>query len=133
VSTENVAIVRAAFAAMDEHGVEAVLPFNAEDVVIHAVEEWPDDPVYHGHDGIRTLLRAWTDNFDDFRFQVHDFHQIGETVVGLFEITGRAKGAGVPISQQIGGVFSDFRDGRIGHTRYFSTWRAALESAGRTG
>jgi len=58
MSQENVELVRQTFAAFAEHETEAAVPFNAPDVVIYSMPEWPDDPVYHGHDGFRKLARA---------------------------------------------------------------------------
>ena len=49
MSQANVEIVRRGFAALAEQGVEGVIPFFTEDVVIYSIPEWLDDPEYHGH------------------------------------------------------------------------------------
>ena len=64
MSEENVKVVRRGYAAFAEEGVEGAIPFFTEDAVIYSIPEWPDDPEYHGHDGIRKLTRQWTENFD---------------------------------------------------------------------
>lgn len=131
VSRENVDRVRLVFDAFAEAGdIEAVVPFHTEDLVIHAMPEWPDDPEYHGHDGLRKLVHQWTENFDEFGFEVLDVRDGGDAVVALLEMTGRTKGAGVPVGTRLGGVFSEFRDGLIGRVRYFSNWPDALDAAG---
>jgi hypothetical protein len=62
--------------------------------------------------------------------------QVGEAsrgrrqVLVLAETVGRIKGSGLPIRQPFGAIYWDFRDGRIGETRNFLTWREALEAAG---
>ena len=61
MSQENVEVVRRGLHALRVGGVEAVLPFFTTDVVMHPFPEWPDDPVYRGHDGARKLIAAWTD------------------------------------------------------------------------
>ena len=43
MSQANVEIVRRGFAALAEQGVEGVIPFFTEDVVIYSIPEWPDD------------------------------------------------------------------------------------------
>ena len=48
----------------------------------------------------------------------------------LGETAGRIKDSGVPIRQPLGVVYSDFRDGRIGKSRNFLTWRQALDAVG---
>ena len=80
MSQENVEIVHEAFSAFSVGGIEAVLPFYATDVVLHSTAEWPDDPVYRGHDGARRLAAAWTENFDEFRFTVGELRAHGEHV-----------------------------------------------------
>ena len=51
-------------------------------------------------------------------------------MIALLEMTGRIKGSSLPIQQPIGAVHGGFHDGLIGETRYFLTWREALEAAG---
>ena len=130
MSQENVEIVRRGYAAFAEKGVEGVIPFFTEDAVIYSIPEWPDDPEYHGHDGLRKLTRQWTENFDDFGFDLHELRDGGDAVVALHELTGQTKGSAIPMKMQIGAVFSGFRDERIARQDLFSSWEAALEAAG---
>jgi ketosteroid isomerase-like protein len=130
MSEENVEVVRQAYAAYAEHGVEGVLAFVAEDMVIYSIPEWPDDAEYHGHDGFRKLNRQWLENFDQFGFDLHELRDAGDEVVVLLEMTGRIKGSGVPIRQPLGGIFGDITGGLIGSVRYYLTWRHTLEAAG---
>jgi ketosteroid isomerase-like protein len=130
MSQENVELVRRGYAALAENRIEGVIPFFTEDVVIYSIPEWPDDPEYHGHDGLRKLLRQWSENFDDFGIDVRELHDGGDTVVALTELTGQTKGSAVPMRMQVGAVFSGFRDGKVGRQDLFSSWEAALEAAG---
>jgi ketosteroid isomerase-like protein len=130
MSQENVELVRRAYTAYAENGIEGVVAFYAADHVAYSVPEWPDDPEYHGRDGLRKLSGQWTENFEDFGFLVHELRDAGDTVVALCEMTGRIKGSGVPIRHSLGVGHTDFRDGLVGETRYFLAWREALEAAG---
>jgi ketosteroid isomerase-like protein len=130
MSQENVEVVRRGYAAFAEKGVEGVIPFFTEDAVIYSIPEWPDDPEYHGHDGLRKLFRQWMENFDHFGFDIRELHDGGDTVVSLYELIGQTKGSAVPMRMQVGAVFSGFRDGRIARQDVFSSWEAALEAAG---
>lgn len=130
MSQENVEIVRQAFAGFAEHGIEGGLPFNSPDVVTYSMPEWPDDSEYHGHDGLRKLTRQWTDNFDDFGFEVRELRDAGDSVVALLDMTGLVKGSEIPVNHHLGSVHSGFREGVIGQVRYFSSWQGALEAAG---
>ena len=130
MSQENVEIVERAFDAFSTGGVEACLPSFSPDVVVYPFPEWPQQAAYRGHDGLRAVLAEWMDNFDDFAFHVHEFREVGDKVVLLGETFGRIKGSAVPIRQPLGGVYSNFRDGKIGESRNFLTWDEALEAAG---
>ena len=131
MSEENVEVVRRGYAAFAEEGVEGAIPFFTEDAVIYSIPEWPDDPEYHGHDGIRKLTRQWTENFDSFGFDISELRDGGDTVVALYELVGETKGSAMPMRMQVGTV-SELRDGRISRQRLFSSWEGALEAAGLT-
>ena len=130
MSEENVEAVRRGYAALATEGVEGVIPFFTEDAVIYSIPEWPDDPEYYGHDGIRKLIRQWGDNFDDFGIDVRELHDGGDAVVALIELTGETKSSAIPMRMQIGVVSSEFTDGRVARQRLFSSWEEALEAAG---
>ena len=129
MSQDNVELVRQAYAAYPENGIEGMVPFFTADHVAYSVPGWPDDSEYHGHDGLRKLGRQWTEEFD-VGFDTHQLRDAGDVVVALVEMAARVKGTGVPIRVPLGVVHADFRDGLIGETRYFSTWQEALEAAG---
>ena len=130
MSQENVDHVRRSFAAFADDGVEAAVLFATPDAVIYSMPGWPDDAEYHGPDGFRKLAGQWEENFEDFGFEVFDVRDAGAAVVALVDMTGRIKGSRASVNAQIGAVFSDFRDGLFGCSRYFSTWQEALEAVG---
>jgi ketosteroid isomerase-like protein len=129
VSQANVEIVRRGFAALAEQGVEGVIPYFTDDVVIYSIPEWPDDPEYHGHDGVRRLFRQWADNFDEFGLELRDVQYQGDSVVGLLELSGKTKRADLPMRMEIGAVYSRITNGRVARLRLFSSWSGALEAA----
>ena len=133
MSRENVEIVRRANAAYAAEGMDAALPFFTDDTILYSIPEWPDDPEYHGHDGLRRLDRQWRDNFNDFSFEAQELHDAGDAVVSLHAMTGRTKGSDIPMSMEIGAVVTGFADGRIGVQRLFPSWESALEAAGLPG
>jgi ketosteroid isomerase-like protein len=113
-----------------EGGIEGVIPYFSEDVVVYSIPEWPDDPEYHGHEGLRRLFRQWNESFDDFALEPREFHDGGDSVVALVELTGQMKRADVPMKMEIGATYSGIKEGRVTQLRLFSTWRGALEAAG---
>jgi ketosteroid isomerase-like protein len=131
MSQENVEVVRDTMNAYNGGGgVDAMLPFIHPAAVTYPFPEWIEEPVYRGREGTRRLTEVWTKPFDEYAGEMHDILDAGERVVWLGWSTGRIKGAGTPIRQPLGVVFSNFRDGMIGEARFFLTWDEALQAAG---
>jgi ketosteroid isomerase-like protein len=130
VSRENVEIVRNAFDTFGAEGIDAALSFYSPDVVWYPDNRWLDDSAYRGHDGMRRLSAAFSENFDDFRFEVHDIRDAQDRVVALVEMIGRIKRSGAEVSQRRGFVVSGFRDGKFREVRTFPSWSEALKAAG---
>jgi ketosteroid isomerase-like protein len=130
MSQENVELTRKLFAAHRAEGIDAVLPFYSSDVRMSPGQNWMEEPVYHGHEGVRTLDGLFAQNFDDWGWVVREIRDAGDQVVALVEMTGRIKGSGVPISMRQGMVASDFRGGTVADVRFFDSWHEALKAAG---
>ena len=114
-----------------EAGIEALLAFYAGDVVCYPATGWVEEPVCHGHEGIRKLSAVWTESMDDVALSVHEVRDMHERVLILAEFTGRARDTGAPTHQRFGVVNSDLRDdGKVGEACFFLTWREALDAVG---
>jgi ketosteroid isomerase-like protein len=130
VSREQAETVRRIFETFNETGdIQAVLPFHAEDLVVESMREWPDDPVYHGREGLAKLARQWQEMFDDFGFEIADVRDGDRAVVALLDMTGTVKGSDVQMATHIGAVVN-FREDLVSQISYFSDWEEALEVAG---
>jgi ketosteroid isomerase-like protein len=130
MSEENVEVVRRTLEAFQAGGIDAALKFVGDDTVWYPFLAWVEDSEYRGWEGVRKVVAIWTDNFDDFAVEVHDLRAAGDKVVALYEQSGRIRDSGVPIRQQVGGVFSDFRGGKSHQAHFFESWKEALEAAG---
>ncbi len=133
MSQENVEIVRDAFETFSAEGIDAALSFFSPDVVWYPIKRWVDDPAYHGHDGMRRLAAGFSENFDDFRYDVHDIRAAQERIVALVDMKGRIKHSRSEVSQRRGFVVSGFRDGMFREIRSFPSWDDALEAVGLSG
>ncbi len=131
MSQENVETVRNAFQALGAEGIDAALSFCALDVVWHPTDRWLDDSSYRGHDGMRALSASFSENFDDFRFEVHDIRDAQDCVLTLADMRGRIKDSGAEVSQRLGFVLSGFRDGTFREVRAFPSWNDALKAVGQ--
>ncbi len=130
MSQAHVALVRDSVRVFNSGGTEAVLSFFSPDCVWHTTDRWVDGSAYRGHDGIRTIFAAFTENFDDFSFDLHDIRDAQDRVVALVHMTGRIKDSEALISQPIGLVVADFHDETFGEVRAFASWREALKAVG---
>jgi ketosteroid isomerase-like protein len=130
VSQKNVEIVRNAFQTFSAKGIDAALSCFSPDVVWYPTDRWLDGSAYRGHDGMRSLAAAFSENFDDFRYDVHDIRDAQDGVVALVDMTGRIKHSGSEVSQRLGFVVSGFRDGTFREVRAFPSWHDALEAVG---
>ncbi len=128
MSDENVEIVRNAFKTFGAQGIDAALSFCSLDVVWYPTDRWLDSSAYRGHDGMRRLAAAFSENFDDFRYDVHDVRDAQDRVVALVDMTGRIKHSESEISQRLGFVITGFRDGTFAEIRAFPNWSEALEA-----
>jgi ketosteroid isomerase-like protein len=130
MSQENVEIARNAFRSLGEKGIDVALSFVSPDVVWYPTDRWLDDSAYRGHDGMRMLAAAFSENFDDFRYDVHDIRDAGDRVVALADMTGRIKHSDSEVSQRLGFVISGFREGTFREVRAFTSWSEALKAVG---
>jgi ketosteroid isomerase-like protein len=132
MSQENMEVVRNAFQTFSAEGIEAALAFYAPDCVWYPTDRWLEGSAYRGHDGMRRLQAAFSENFDDFRYEVRGVRDAQDRVVALVDMIGRIKPSGAEVSQRLGFVVSGFRDGTFREVRAFPSWPEALEAVGLT-
>jgi ketosteroid isomerase-like protein len=130
MSQQNVELVRNAFQALNTGGIEAALPFFSLDAVWYTTDRWLDGHSYRGHDGMRQLVAAFTENFDGWAYELADIRDVDDRVVALTYMTGRIQNSTQSVSQSLGLVVSDFRGATFGEVRAFPTWNQALEIGG---
>jgi hypothetical protein len=133
VSQENVEVVRKLFEAVNAGEIEAAFPVMREDVIVHPIQGWIEDPVYRGHGGFQKLTASWQANFDTFHWQVEKIHDLHERVLVLALMSGRTRDAGVLVHQAVGVMCSDFGNNLIGQMRFYATWAEALKAVGLDG
>jgi ketosteroid isomerase-like protein len=125
----NEELVRRAVELFNSGGPEAVVELFHPDAEWVAIPEWPEDPIYHGHDGIRRLGALWIELFEDYALNAERTEDLGDRIVVLGKQSGRARGSGIELSQDLCFVFR-VRDGLVHRAETFTTWDEAL-AAGR--
>jgi ketosteroid isomerase-like protein len=121
--------IRAAFERGDP-GAFFDPAIEAVDVEWVLTEQMEGRAVWTGREEIFEFLRTWTEQFDDWSFQVDRLIDAGDDrVVVLLHQSGTGKGSGVPVEWNSGVVY-ELRDGRVVRATNYSTLAEALEAAG---
>jgi len=130
MSRENVEIVRGVIEGWNQAGAEGVVGLLSPDWVGYPFPEWPTESVYRGREGFAELADEWTETFDHVEWEIERLIDDDDVVVALSNLKARVRGAGIPISMPVGGVFTSFADGMVGKITFFMTWGETLEAAG---
>jgi ketosteroid isomerase-like protein len=129
MSEENVEVVRAAWRAYEERGIDAALDFFSEECVSEDFPELPDRATYHGRDGWRQRDRQFRRPWADIVFEASEFIDTGDEVVMVTAMHGHGKGSEAPMQMTFAFVY-EVRDGSIVRDRAFTSRDQALEAAG---
>jgi ketosteroid isomerase-like protein len=130
MSEENVEVVRAAWRAYQDRGVDAALDYFAEDCVCEDFPELPDRATYRGTDGWRQRDRQFRRPWAELVFEPAEFIDAGgKVVVVVTTMHGRGQGSDVPMQMTFAFVY-EVRDGSIVRDRAFTSRSQALEAAG---
>jgi ketosteroid isomerase-like protein len=128
VSQQNVQIVRRYIDTWNETGE----PLWTE---IDPQAEFVIDPgafvagTYRGHEGIRDLLRLTAEVFDQFRYEVDDILDAGDSVLVLGRVRARGIQSGATGTQH-GAIVFRMRDGLIVAYRSYLDRGEALAAVG---
>lgn len=83
---------------------------------------------YTGREGFETFLVGLRDTWDGFRVLADECHAIGERVLVLCRMAGRARSSGVEV-EGLGAMVFEFRAGKISRARDFLDRSEALRAA----
>ena len=126
----SAAVVREMLDVLNDHGVEAALPWIAEDfhgVVPPDLSAEPDS--YDGHDGMRRYFDSFREIVDDLRFDAEELVELAPDVVaarGL--ITGRGRESGIPIEMRVP-MLIRLRGGKLVEMAGYRDWDDAVAAA----
>jgi ketosteroid isomerase-like protein len=129
MSAEDVQLLREVNRRFNDGSPDDWLGFYDRDCEFHMPAEWPEEPVYRGHEGMRRVTALWTENFDDYRWDEDELIDLGDRIVGLWHHRGRLRETGDWIEQRVGTVWY-FRERKILRVLSYFSWEEALEAAG---
>ena len=128
MSQENVEVVRAGFDAWNAGDMDALRDLYDPDVIVRAVEGWPEPGPYVGREAV---IRQWEEQREAFDADalepISDFIDAADRIVVRFIWHGA--GHGPEANLELTGVFT-VRKGKIFGTEFFWDHAEALEAAG---
>jgi ketosteroid isomerase-like protein len=132
MSQKNVEISSEAIAALNRDGVDGFLAYCDPDVEWIAPPDWPEDPVFNGHDGVSRAIALFGEHLDDFQVEMEKVVDVDDDrVVVLLYQSGRIKGSGHTLREPLG-VATEFRDGKATRFQLYFSWHEALNAVGLT-
>lgn len=126
----SAAVVREMLDTLNADGVEAALPWFAEDFHGEVPPELSAEPdSYDGHDGVRRYFDTFTEVVDELRFDAEELVEVGpEAVVARGYITGRGRESGIPLEMRVP-MLMRLRDGKLVEMSGYPSWSAAMAAA----
>jgi ketosteroid isomerase-like protein len=129
MAESNVDLVREGFEALNQGGVEALLP------LIHAEFEVTTPPglaaepdTYRGPAGVRRYFESFYEAMDRVEFEPERFVAVGERVVVPMTLRARGRTTGIETAQQIVQVW-ELEDGKAIRVSVYATVEEAMQRA----
>ncbi|MGH2963830.1 MAG: nuclear transport factor 2 family protein [Solirubrobacterales bacterium] len=130
MSQENVEVVRLAYNAFAEAGLDRFMEHFTDDVEYRALGPDGDLSPLRGQDAVRAWLQDWIDMFDGFWQRLVELIDAGgDTVFTAERFGGRARLSGVEAESPNWTIFT-IRDGKIASGHEYASRAEALEAAG---
>jgi len=131
MSQENVDVVRRAFQAFADQGLDAMAEFWDPDIDWRAAEGAIDDVgEMHGLAAVRRYVQEGLDTFDDLSLAVEELRDVGDDrVLSIQRLKGRAKLSGIEVELRYAGV-NTVRDGKIVRVREYLRVEDAVKAVG---
>ncbi len=125
-------IVRRAYGAFAEQGVEAGLAFIDPEFEVATPPSLASEPdTYRGHDGVRRWFGAFDDGLEDVYLEPRELTDAGDDVLVETVLHGRGRTTGLDVTQVAFLVWT-MRDGKAVRVEAFPERGQALEAAGLT-
>ena len=132
MSQENVDLVRRVYEAHGRGDFTAVFAAYDPEIEWHVlrVAEFGFDPVYVGHDGVRTFWRIWLSAWETTSFEYDEFIDAGEHVVVVQSQRMRARTSGIEVEWNSYTQVWTIQDAKVVRMEFFPTRDEALEAVG---
>lgn len=127
----NVQIVRRAYAALAERGVEAILAFADPEIEVTTPAALASEPdTYRRHDGVRRWFASIGDAMDEVYLEWLDFEAVGDEVLVETNLHARGRTTGIETAQRAFVVWT-LRGGLVTRAQAFADRAQARQAAER--
>ena len=133
MSQENLEIVRRAYAALAQQGVEALLAFIDPEFEVTTPPSLASEPdIYRGHDGVRRYFDSFGEIMEGIYFEGQEFTPaVGDKVLVDTTLHARGRTTGIAAKQRAFLVWT-LRDGMAIRAEAFAERGRTLEAAGQS-
>ena len=126
----NVEIVRSAYAAMAERGLEAALAFTDPEFETTTPPSLASEPdTYRGHEGVRRYFGSFGDAMEGVYLEGREFTPVSDKVVVDTTMHARGRTTGIETAQRAFLVWT-LREGLLIGLETFAEREQAVEAAG---
>src|SRR4051812_23942876 len=130
MSQDNVEVMRRAYAAMAEQGVEAALAYTDPEFEATTPPSLASEPdTYRGHDGVRRYFGSFGGAMEGVYFEGQEFTSAGDKVLVDTKLHARGRATGIDTAQRAFLVWT-LREGLVTSVETFAEQGQALEAAG---
>jgi ketosteroid isomerase-like protein len=130
MSQVNVELAYRAIDAMNRRDIDAFLALLDPDVEFYSrIVELEGGGPYQGHDGIRSWWESLFSISPDFRTEIEDVRDAGDTTVTRVRQSGHGVGSDAPM-EQMQWFVAQSRNGRVIRVQVFVSEIEALKAAG---
>ena len=120
-------MLREAYEAFNEGGVEAFLENLAPEFQVRDRATSPDRETRHGKEGIKQLFASYMEAFDALRLEPEEYIDAGDEVIVSLHQWVRGKGSGAEVAGRIAHVWT-LRGANVLRLRIFGDKERALEA-----
>jgi ketosteroid isomerase-like protein len=128
VSEQNVEVVRRMYEARDSGDADGALAQFHPEVVVDATARG-DAAIGHGREELAAIIAEWIGAFDEWREEVEEIRDLGDTVYVVATQRGRGKGSGAEVETRYALLY-EVQDDKIARMTLFRGPSEALEAAG---
>lgn len=129
MSEDNIEVARRGYEAFNRGDIEAVLEFIDPNVEVDEGHELPDRAIYRKHEGFITNARAWSDVFEELRFEPKEFIEVGDRLLVLVRVSGHGRESGAEFDQHQAHVWT-VRNGKGVRLEFYADRAEAEKAAG---